>query len=44
VLGERWGGVAGGANGGINVFNAIEDDEVKRRVKEEVWMVGRVKA
>jgi hypothetical protein len=34
----------GGANGGVNVFNAIEDGEVKGRVKEEVWMVGQVKA
>jgi hypothetical protein len=30
----------GGGNGGINVFNAIEDGEVKGRVKEGVWMAG----
>jgi hypothetical protein len=28
----------------LNVFNAIEDGEVKGRVKEGVLMVGRVKA
>jgi hypothetical protein len=32
-----------GGNGGVNVFNAIEDGEVKGRVKEGVLMVGRVK-
>jgi hypothetical protein len=34
----------GGGNSGINVFNAIEDGEVKGRVKEGVLMAGRVKA
>jgi hypothetical protein len=29
--GERWSG--GGGNGGVNVFNAIEDGEGKGRVK-----------
>jgi hypothetical protein len=28
----------------LNVFNAIEDGEVKGRVKEGVLMAGRVKA
>jgi hypothetical protein len=27
-------------NNGVNVFNAIEDSEVKGRVKEGVLMVG----
>jgi hypothetical protein len=30
----------GGGNGGVNVFNAIEDGEVKWRVKEGVLMAG----
>jgi hypothetical protein len=34
----------GGGNGGVNVFNVIEDGEVKGRVKEGVLMAGRVKA
>jgi hypothetical protein len=34
----------GGHNGGVNVFNSIEDGEVKGRVKEGVLMAGRVKA
>jgi hypothetical protein len=40
------GRVAGGEGGndGVNVFNAIQDGEVKGRVKEGVLMVGRVKA
>jgi hypothetical protein len=38
--GEGW----PGGNGGVNVFNAIEDGEVKGRVKEGVLMVGSVKA
>jgi hypothetical protein len=29
-----------GGNGGVNVFKAIEDDEVKGRVKEGVMMAG----
>jgi hypothetical protein len=33
-----------GGNGVINVFNAIEDGEVKRMVKEGVLMAGRIKA
>jgi hypothetical protein len=37
--GEGW--PAG--NGGVNVFNTIEDGEVKGRVKEGVLMAGRVK-
>jgi hypothetical protein len=37
--GEGW----SGGNGGVNVFNAIEDSEVKGRVKERVLMAGRVK-
>jgi hypothetical protein len=39
--GEGW---LGGHNGGVNVFNSIEDGEVKGRVKEGVLMAGRVKA
>jgi hypothetical protein len=38
--GEGW----PGGNGGVNVFNAIEDGEVKGRVKEGVLVAGRVKA
>jgi hypothetical protein len=38
--GEGW----PGGNGGINVFNAIEDGEVKGRAQEGVLMAGRVKA
>jgi hypothetical protein len=38
--GEGW----PGGNGGVNVFNAIEDGEVKGRVKEGVLMAGQVKA
>jgi hypothetical protein len=38
---EGW---PGGGNSGINVFNAIQDGEVKGRVKEGVLMAGRVKA
>jgi hypothetical protein len=42
---ERRGGVAGGGvTVALNVFNAIEDGEVKGRVKEGVLMMGRVKA
>jgi hypothetical protein len=37
-------GCRGGGNGGVNVFNVIEDGEVKGRVKEGVLMAGRVKA
>jgi hypothetical protein len=33
-----------GGNGGVNVFNSIEDNELKGRIKEGVLMVGRVKA
>jgi hypothetical protein len=33
-----------GGNSGVNVFNAIEDGEVKGRVKEGVLMVWQVKA
>jgi hypothetical protein len=33
-----------GGNGGVNVFNAIEDGEVNGRVKEAVLMAGRVNA
>jgi hypothetical protein len=40
---DGWPGGRGG-NGGVNVFNAIQDGEVKGRVKEGVLMVGRVKA
>jgi hypothetical protein len=29
-----------GGNGGVSVFNAIEDGKVKGRVKEGVLMVG----
>jgi hypothetical protein len=36
-VGEGW----PGGNGGVNVFNAIDDGEVKGRVKEGVLMVGR---
>jgi hypothetical protein len=42
--GEHRGGVAGEVTAALNVFNAIEDDEVKGRVKEGVLMAGRVKA
>jgi hypothetical protein len=38
--GEGW----PGGNGGVIVFNAIEDGEVKGRVKEGVLMAGGVKA
>jgi hypothetical protein len=39
--GERWRGVAGGSNGGVNGVNAIEGgDEVKRGIKEEEVMAG----
>jgi hypothetical protein len=39
------GRVAGGegGNGGVNVFNAIQDGEVKGRVKEGVLMVGELR-
>jgi hypothetical protein len=33
-----------GGNSAVNVFNAIEDGEVKGRVKEGVLMARRVKA
>jgi hypothetical protein len=33
-----------GGNSGVNVFNAIEDGEVKGRVKEGVLMAWQVKA
>jgi hypothetical protein len=33
-------GLPEGGNGGVNVFNAIEDGEVKWRVKEGVLMAG----
>jgi hypothetical protein len=37
--------VAGGSNGGVNGFNAIEDGgEVKRGIKGGGMMVGRVTA
>jgi hypothetical protein len=38
--GEGW----SGGNSGVNVFNVIEDSEVKGRVKEGDLMAGRVKA
>jgi hypothetical protein len=42
--GEHRGGVAGEVTVALNVFNAIEDGEVKGRVKEGVLMAGRAKA
>jgi hypothetical protein len=39
-VGEGW----PGGNSGVNVFNAIEDGEVKGRVKEGVLMARRLKA
>jgi hypothetical protein len=42
VLGHAGEGWPGG-NGGVNVFNAIEDGEVKGRVKEGVLMAGELR-
>jgi hypothetical protein len=38
---ERWRGVAGGSNGGVNGVNTIgSGGEVERGIKEEEMMAG----